>query len=49
MKYFIAYRHTGADPAYLEQLLPAIREAFKSSGLEVYCTYFDEDGFKAGG
>lgn len=46
MGYFIAYRHTGADPAYLNELLPAVRDAFAESGVETYCTFFDEAEFQ---
>ena len=49
MGYFIAYRHTGADPEYLAELMPVVRDALKESGEEVYCTYFDEAEFKSGG
>ncbi|HMT19281.1 MAG TPA: hypothetical protein PKD20_00305 [Candidatus Saccharibacteria bacterium] len=46
MGYLIAYRHTGADPAYLDQLLPLVRDAFSSGGVDTYCTYFDEASFQ---
>ena len=46
MGYLIAYRHTGADPAYLEQLLPLVREAFSDAGVDTYCTFFDEASFQ---
>lgn len=46
MGYFIAYRHTGADPAYLDELLPRVRDAFKRQGIDTYCTYFDEASFQ---
>ncbi len=46
MGYLIAYRHTGADPAYLDKLLPAVRDAFSSGGVDTYCTYFDEASFQ---
>ena len=49
MGYFIGYRHTGADPAYLDQLLPAVRDTFLDCGVETYSTYFDEDNFKSSG
>lgn len=47
MGYFIAYRHTGADPAYLDELLPSVRDAFSNQGVDTYCTYFDEASFQA--
>ena len=46
---FIAYRHTGADPERLEEILPAVRDAFAQRGEETYCTYFDELEFKSSG
>lgn len=46
MGYFIAYRHTGADSERLEELLPAVCDAIKAKGEDVYCTYFDEDDFR---
>ena len=49
MGYFIAYRHTGADPERLETLLPAVRDTIADEGHEVYCTYFDEDDFQRDG
>ena len=49
MGYFVAYRHTGADPQYLEKLLPVVRDALLESGQEVYCTFFDEAEFKSNG
>jgi len=49
MGYFIGYRHTGADPDRLEQLLPAVRDAIESSGEDAYCTYFDEEKFQRSG
>jgi nucleoside 2-deoxyribosyltransferase len=48
MGYFVAYRHTGADPEYLEELMPVVRDALQESD-EVYCTYFDEAHFKSSG
>lgn len=49
MGYFVAYRHTGADPERLSALLPAVCESLKKRGQEVYCTYFEEEEFKAAG
>ncbi len=49
MGYFVAYRHTGADPEYLDELLPVIRDSFAECGEETYCTYFDEKQFKTDG
>lgn len=46
MGWLIAYRHTGADVVYLNKLLPAIRDAFISVGVDTYCTYFDEASFQ---
>lgn len=45
MGYFVAYRHTGADPERLEELLPVVRDTLQKIG-EVYCTYFDEADFQ---
>lgn len=49
MGYFVAYRHTGADPKRLEKLLPAVCDSLTERGHAVYCTYFDEEQFKATG
>lgn len=49
MGYLIAYRHTGADPEYLAEMMPAVRDAFVNCGTEIYCTYFDDDEFKGNG
>lgn len=49
MGYFIAYRHTGADPERLNKLLPIICNGLKARGEKVYCTYFDEIKFKSSG
>lgn len=49
MGYFVAYRHTGADPERLNVLLPAVCESLKELGQAVYCTYFDDAEFKAKG
>lgn len=46
MKTFVAYRFTGEDPSELEPLLVTIRAALIEKGIEVYCTFFDEDEFK---
>ncbi len=46
MGYLIAYRHTGSDPVYLNELLPMVRDAFSSGGVETYCTFFDEASFQ---
>ncbi len=46
MGYFIAYRHTGADLAELEAMLPAVRDVFVEAGHETYCTYFDAAYFR---
>lgn len=46
MGYFIAYRHTGVDSVYLEQLLSVARDAFASAGIDIYCTFFDENEFQ---
>jgi hypothetical protein len=47
--YFVAYRHTGADPESLASLMPIVRDELLASGQDVYCTYFDEAQFKSGG
>jgi hypothetical protein len=47
MKYFIAYRHTGEDPARLRTLLVPIRQAFEQRGDEIYCTFFNDTSFRA--
>ncbi|TXG78076.1 hypothetical protein E6P97_00390 [Patescibacteria group bacterium] len=49
MGYFVGYRHTGAAPERLAELLPAVRDAISDAGHEVYCTYFDEDSFRQDG
>jgi nucleoside 2-deoxyribosyltransferase len=46
MGYFVGYRFTGADPAYLDKLLPLVRDTFAEEGVETYCTYFDELSFQ---
>ena len=46
MKLFLAYRHTGADPAQLEKQLPAVRDALLGKVDEVYCTFFEENDFQ---
>lgn len=47
MAYFISYRHTDADPQQLQQLLPAIRDAFTAAGETIYSTYFEDESFRA--
>ncbi|TAK89124.1 hypothetical protein EPO04_03425 [Patescibacteria group bacterium] len=47
MKTFIAYRHTGEDPAALEKLLGSVRSAFDQAGVSAYATFFDETVFQA--
>lgn len=49
MGYFIAYRHTGADPERLNHLFPSARDALQKTGNDIYCTYFDEDEFQRKG
>ncbi len=44
---FIAYRHTGEDPRKLEPMLGAVRDELGRMGIEAYCTFFDEDDFRA--
>lgn len=46
MKTFVAYRFTGEDPAVLEPLLVTVRDTLLEKGIDVYCTFFDEDEFK---
>ncbi len=46
MKTFIAYRSTGEDPVLLEPMLTAVRDGFRSKGIDAYCTFFDEQLFK---
>jgi nucleoside 2-deoxyribosyltransferase len=46
MKAFVAYRHTGEDPVKLRQYMSALQFASQQSGLEYYCTYFDENVFQ---
>lgn len=41
MKAFIAYRSTGEDPQAVKPVLVAIRQAFKSRGVDIYSTFFD--------
>ncbi len=47
MKAFIAYRHTGEKEEDLRQLLTVVCDALKSAGVDNYCTFFDEENFKA--
>lgn len=49
MGYFVAYRHTGAEPERLEAMLPVVRDTLVAKGEDVYCTYFDEANFKSDG
>jgi hypothetical protein len=44
---FLAYRHTGEDPAKLEPMLKGAVEALGTVGVETYCTFFTEEHFKA--
>jgi hypothetical protein len=44
---FLAYRHTGEDPAALEPMLTGVVQALGGIGVEVYCTFFNEEHFKA--
>lgn len=47
MGYFIAYKHTGEDPKKLEALLTPLRDTLVAHGEEMYCTFFDDDSFRA--
>lgn len=47
MKAFVSYRHSGEDKYVLKLRMAAIKQGLERSGLEYYCTYFDEDGFQA--
>lgn len=47
MKTFIAYRHTGEDPAALEKILGGVRSAFDQVEVNAYATFFDETVFQA--
>ncbi len=40
---FIAYRHTGEDPAVLEPMLTGVRQSLAAMGIEAYCTFFVEE------
>ena len=46
MGFFVAYRHTGADPDYLNELLTTVRDAFSDGGHEIYCTFFDTENVR---
>ena len=49
MKYFISYRHTGAEEPRLGQLQQVIKEAFSTRpNDEFYSTYFKQDLFDTG-
>jgi len=43
---FIAYRHTGEDPAVLEPILSTVRDGLARLSIEAYCTFFHEDEFQ---
>lgn len=45
MKTFISYRHTGEKTEELEPLLTSICESLASSGVDTYCTFFNQDEF----
>ncbi len=49
MGYLIAYRHTGEAAEKLNKLIPPVNDALLRRGIEVYCTYFDEDAFTDSG
>lgn len=46
MKAFLAYRHTGESLKNLEHLLGDVRDALAVSGIDAYCTFFDEAEFQ---
>ncbi len=43
---FVAYRHTGEDPAVLRPMLEAVCSALRERGVDVYCTFFSEEQFQ---
>jgi nucleoside 2-deoxyribosyltransferase len=45
MKTFISYRHTGEKTEDLEPLLTSVCESLASSGVDTYCTFFNQDDF----
>lgn len=49
MKYFISYRHTGAEGPELDALQHTSKDAFDTRGDEFYSTYFDQETFNKSG
>lgn len=47
MKTFIAYRFTGVPLTELEPFLRQIVDAFRSRGIDAYCSLFDEQMFRS--
>lgn len=45
MKYFISYRHTGAEGPELDALQHTLKDAFDTRGDEFNSTYFDQETF----
>lgn len=45
MRYFISYKHNGAEPKRLKTLQYAIRDALESKGHAFYSTYFLKQDF----
>lgn len=45
MKYFISYRHTGAEGPRLDALQQTIKEALDARGDEFYSTYYHQEEF----
>lgn len=43
---FVAYRHSGEDPAELRPMLEAVCGALRTRGIDAYCTFFDEEEFQ---
>ncbi len=43
---FVAYRHTGEDPAELQPMLEAVCNTLREQGVDVYCTFFSEEEFQ---
>ncbi len=47
LRAFVAYRHTGEDPAELRPMLTSVCEALREQGIDVYCTFFSEEEFQS--
>ena len=45
MKLFLAYRFTGEKKEDLEKILVTVRDSLQKNGVEVYCSFFDQETF----